>query len=189
MQDWIRDVPEYLGSLLTNIRALHFDHVDFEVLPIEHDFKRAFRGFSRIRMLKLTSCKFINFYDFENLVLAFPPLNALSIDMVSWRDDRTALAGEAHPQRTTFHLTSLQIGRYCSMSTIVPWLYQTRCIRSLKELELYVVDPGQISHVGSLLLGLGSVLEHLTLGCKFDRDPYAQRGEPYHVTRKVLLIS
>lgn len=188
MQYWIHEVPEYLATLLTNLHTLHFTRIDHEL--VDERFTTDFAKFPRVRNLNLTSCKFARFYDFESMVLAYARFNlvSLSMDMVTWGDDRNAQRGPPHTERGSLSLTKLQTGRFCKMHTILPWLSYTRCMTTLKEAELQLVGPEDLQGVGDFLFRLGPSLEHLTLGCKFERAAWLQGGKYYLTHFRLLFV-
>lgn len=177
---WIRAVPQVLSHILHRVRALHFEHVQWDMFRIDNAFLADLATFSRVQELLFSSCNFVSFASFEQLVLVFRDLRRLSLDVVLWRNDRDALARyqplvHAAPKP---HLTALQVGRFCHTKTIFDWLLDTPTRSTLRTLEVEnVTSEKELEHVGRLLKSLGDHLQHLKIGCKFDRSPRLQSGE------------
>ena len=144
-----------------------------------------FSNFLRLRTLKLTSCDFTRFDDFEAFLLKFPQIKNLSLDMVSWPERKPhrgqgtkalaqSIGTTSVSRRSHLRLESLQVGRFCHVRRIVSWILETASCGTLNELAYSTIEPEQLPEVGTLLFRLGSSLRHLTVGCKFDHNVLTQ---------------
>lgn len=58
---WIRAVPQVLSRKLTRVRALHFEHVQWDMFRIDIAFMVDLASFSRVQELAFSSCNFGSF--------------------------------------------------------------------------------------------------------------------------------
>lgn len=177
--NWIRDVPQTLSGKLPRVRALEFQHVQWDILQVDGAFAASLRDFAHVQDLTFKFCKFSRFQDFELLVLSFQGLKRLALDIVSWKNDRQALTSPSvSPETPRPHLKELRIGRFCAMSTIFDWALRTPARYSLRNLEFRdIVTKEELVQVGRLLKTLGNQVQHLKLGCNFDHMQKLQSCE------------
>lgn len=173
MNNWVHEIPEYLAQRLTRLHTLHFSRIDHE---FDERFATEFIKFPGIRMLEFTSCRFRRFEDFQNVLSTFARSNlaSLSLDLVSW-DEKLKM--ESEPRCPPLTLKRLAIARHCNIHKMTQWLLSSpSAMMNLKEVEFQLAGPEDLSDIGNFLYRLGTNLEHLTLGFKFERDPQLQNG-------------
>lgn len=177
MNNWVHEVPEYLAQYLTRLHTLHFSRIDYEL--VDGRFNMEFLKFPGIQTLEFTSCQFRQFEDFQNMLSPFAhSLGSLSLDLVSWGDERKMESEPpSHPQCPPLTLKRLDIARHCKIHKITQWLLSSpSAMMNLKEVEFQLAGPEDLPDLGNFLYRLGTNLEHLTLGFKFERAPWLQEG-------------
>ncbi|KAF7794463.1 hypothetical protein EIP86_005597 [Pleurotus ostreatoroseus] len=180
MNTWIHDIPEHLAQHLTMLNTLHFTRVDFEL--VDGEYASEFTKFPGIRKLELTFCKFAHFGAFQDMLRPFTrsnkpenKLESLSMDEVSWGDPPMMECDTPQVEPPMLSLKRLEIARHSKPHAMLQWLLVTPgALANLKEVVFQQIYPENLPDVGTFLYHLGSNLEHLTLGFKFDRAPALQ---------------
>ncbi|KAI0930653.1 hypothetical protein AcV5_007312 [Taiwanofungus camphoratus] len=178
-ENWVYGVAPLLADKLVSLKSLWFSHVEWVNMCINDTFLVQLRRFAGVQGLSFSSCRFGGSYDFLPIVLAFPRLSHLSIDVVTWADDVCYLNGNPFrnmpsPQDSLppcpLQLSSITIGRHCDPSKLLllaSWFPSGTCYSSLRSVAFDVVDKERVGIIGRLLRSLGPSLEHVRLGCDF----------------------
>ncbi|PCH43546.1 hypothetical protein WOLCODRAFT_18414 [Wolfiporia cocos MD-104 SS10] len=200
-QNWIRKLlQKQLSNRLPRLHTLRIETIEWSsILGVDKDGFRVFTQFSTVGTLHLFGVEFPDIDTFRRLVLSFPHLSHLFLDTVSWDSCKThgmlpvANMTPRHvaPDRIEditlanrrLQLASVVLGRSCDTESLIPWLQRTSL--DLCSVELPSVQFEEATLAGRFLKGLGSSLQYLRLGCKFDTayDMATHIGERIDLTQ------
>ncbi|KZT08432.1 uncharacterized protein LAESUDRAFT_811512 [Laetiporus sulphureus 93-53] len=164
---WITNLPV---TNLTRLKSLRFENVEWHRIHMSRlFFFPGLQKYSRIRELHLSGCTFAGFEDYEDLVFCFPKLTTIALDVISWQSNPIGTLKSFSPKRSSLQLSSLSLKRHCTPMILIEWILKTSSVSSLKSVEFYWVLPDELKSVGQFLQRLNRSLEHLRIGCRFDR--------------------
>ncbi|TCD64989.1 hypothetical protein EIP91_003355 [Steccherinum ochraceum] len=115
-----------------------------------------------VRQLKMTSCTFRFFTGFQNVLNAFPRLEDLTLDAVSFETAKPTFSN-----RRPVRLRRLTVGRHCDIKTILSWCLRITGdeVRLLTSIALQSLGTGDLDNGGLSSLGfLRQQTRDLTLG-------------------------
>ncbi|TCD64847.1 hypothetical protein EIP91_003551 [Steccherinum ochraceum] len=169
---WLFSTPSRLAPLVPSVKLLSFEQIDWHKLRLREDppslrWLSQWTTFSSLQQVKLSSCAFSCFREFEMVMMSLPVLDHLNLDAVTWGDRSAATADalRADSRRERLAFEALTIGRQCDMNSIVMWILATSTLGRIKRLEILAGHESDPEVVVPFITRFCDTLEYLTVGC------------------------
>ncbi|CCL99855.1 uncharacterized protein FIBRA_01879 [Fibroporia radiculosa] len=173
---WISEPDLIPIGRLWNLRVLSFENFDFCHMVDDLFYNMLRRLFSqvddgKIETFYMKQCRFSFFYHFDVLLFMVNP-SMLYLDLIYWEYEDEYVFGRPTQMVTRLRLTSVEASRgvRTSLSKIAAWLVRVGDKNLLTSLAFTDLPLENVQVVGAAFKHLGSSLQELKIGFKYDEQ-------------------